>query len=81
MMFGGYEDRRTPAERDRDLQRADMREANIQLSLGFLKQLKPFLVESGAEVGLPGRGEYAGAELLIVSDNVTYKIGVRVDHD
>jgi hypothetical protein len=80
-MFG-YEDKRTPAERIRDLEAADKRKSNNMLALGFLKTVvRSRLKEAGAEVGLAGASSYEGAELLVELDGVTYKICAKVDHD
>lgn len=52
------------------------------LSLGFLKNtVRPKLQEIGCDVGLAGNGRYDGAELLVESDGVTYRLQVSVDHD
>lgn len=81
MMFG-YEDRRTPQERQRDLASADKRRAENLLALGFLKStVRPLLKGVGMDVGLAGEGGFSGAELLVEIDGVTYKLTARVDHD
>ncbi len=81
-MFGMYEDRRTAAERQRDLEQADKRRAEKLLALGFLKNtVRPLLKESGADVGLAGEGSYGSAELLVECHGVTYKLTASVDHD
>jgi hypothetical protein len=80
-MFG-YEDRRTAAERDRDLRQAEKREANALLALGFMKSVvRPLFIEKGANVGLAGKGGYGEAEILVEVDGVTYKIRASVDNE
>lgn len=83
-MFGpmfGYEDKRTPQERIRDLEYADKRRAEKSLALGFLKNtVRPLLKKSGAEVGVAGK-DILGAELLVEVDGVTYKLSASVNHD
>lgn len=84
-MFGpmfGYEDRRTPEERRRDLEFADKRRSEKFLALGFLKNtVRPLLRKSGADVGLAGEGYISGAQLLVEVDGVTYKLTATVDND
>jgi hypothetical protein len=81
-MFGFPEDRRTPAERQRDLEAADKRHSNEMLALGFLKNnVLPLLQNAGANTGLVGRGTFGTAELLVEMDGVTYKVEARVNHD
>lgn len=81
-MFGMYEDRRTPEERRRDLQRQDKNNAERMLALGFLKNtVRPLLKGKGMEVGLAGEGGYCRSELLVEVDGITYKIEASVDHD
>ena len=60
-----FTDRRTDAERRRDLEAADKLRAEAQLALGFLKNnVRPLLAGSGATVGIAGLDWYA-AELLV----------------
>lgn len=80
-MFG-WEDKRTAEERKRDLDRADAHLANQQLALNFLKYIvRKQLEVDGLTVGIPGKGDVWGAEMLVESAGVTYKITVKVDHD
>ncbi len=80
-MFG-YEDRRTEAERNRDLRAADKTRAEGLLALGFLKtSIREMLKNAGADVGIAGTAYFGSAELLAEVDGVTYKISVRVDHE
>lgn len=79
-MFG-YEDKRTPQERLRDMESNDKRQAEKLLALGFLKSvIRPMLKDAGMEVGLPGL-DVLGAELLIENAGITYKLTLSVDHD
>lgn len=81
-MFDFY-DKRTPAERERDLRFAETRQQNGLLATGFLNVLRrAFSQDETLQVGLVGQGHYGdGAELLIESDGVTYKLTCRVDHE
>ena len=72
-MFG-YEDKRTPQERLRDIERNDKWQSEKTLALGFLKTaIRPTLQKAGFEVGLPGL-DVLGAELLIENAGITYKL-------
>jgi len=79
-MFG-WEDMRTPEEKKRDHELGRTIKSNQKLALGFLKNLKPVLKEAGLDVGMVGKGLVFGAELLVESDGITYKIKVDVDND
>ena len=84
-MFGNgmWQDRRTPEERRRDLERRDIEAANQKLAIGFLKNIvRPLLKDANEDVGIVGEGRWGeGAEMLSQADGVTYKITVKVDHD
>ena len=81
-MFGMHEDRRTPAERERDLENDNKRKDGDKLALGFMKGvIRPLLKATDAEVGLAGEGNYGGAELLVEVGGVTYRLKASVDHD
>ena len=81
MMFGDFTDRRTPAERQRDQNEADERNANQLLSVGLLNQLIPILQNHGYTTGLAGKGSFGKAELLIKLNDVTYELNARVNHE
>ena len=80
-MFGDFTDRRTPAERQRDQNERDKRDANQKLSIGLLNQLIPIIQKHGCTTGLAGKGSYGSADLLIKQDDVTYELSVKVNHD
>lgn len=80
-MFG-FEDRRTEAERRRDLEAADKRKSDNLLALGFLKnEVRPLLNSAGLHVGLAGKGSFGNAEMLVESAGITFRITASVDHD
>jgi len=75
-----FEDRRTAAERDRDLKRNEKIEQERLLSLNFLHLIRNVLCDAeGLELGLVGRGNYSGAEMLVESNGVTYRMKMEVD--
>ena len=81
-MFGSYRDERTPEEKRRDREIADVNRANQKLAVGFLKNMRPLLKERVADVGLVGDSRFgSGAELLIEADGVMYKITAQVERD
>jgi hypothetical protein len=76
-----WEDKRTAAERQRDLDFGDKLRAESVLALGVLKNtVRPLLDNAGVSVGLAGTGSFS-AEMLLEIDGVTYKMTMKVDHD
>ena len=77
-----YEDRRTPAERDRDLKEREKRDQRSVLAVAFLENLRRRLAGDGSiEVGLVGKGPSGVADLLLEVDGVTYKLSAIVERD
>jgi len=82
-MFG-YEDRRTPKERERDLAHVEKQAQNRVLARSFLDALRVRLEQDqGIQLGLVsnGLGFLDDPSLLIESDGVTYRLEVKVDHE
>jgi|15BtaG_2_1085339.scaffolds.fasta_scaffold01310_7 hypothetical protein len=80
-MFGDFQDRRTDAERERDLEAANKREMDGKLARGFLDiRVRQALEAVGIQVGFVGRGFLGSNELLVKEDDITYKLVASVDN-
>ncbi len=80
-MFGDFQDRRTDAERERDLERANKWEMDGKLARGFLDiRVRQALEAVGIQVGFVGRGFLCSNELLVKEDDITYKLVASVDN-
>lgn len=78
-----FVDRRTDEERQRDFEWSEKRRRNGVLARGFTEEMRRRLIaDELLAVGLVGAGRFCdGAELLIQSDGVTYRIDVSVAVD
>jgi hypothetical protein len=79
VMFG-YEDKRTPAERDKAVRAAEKTEINQQLAVGFTELVGRILSEKeGIEVGFVDT-DYGCAKILVQND-VQYELRVTVSRN